>query len=264
MEDSAMLRYEEDGGAEIDIMELLKVFWRNIWTILLVSTIACALYLGYTLFFVTPSYQATASVYVNNDSFSVGQTKFTISASELTNSSLVSTYIYILDTRETMEEVIKQAGLNYSYQQLLGMISTSTVDNTSIFKITVTSSSPTEAEKIANTIVAVLPSRVAEVVEGSTVRVASYAIVPTHRSSPDYTKNALMGFAVGAALSCGVIFLFYFINKRANSTVDSADDLKSRYPGISVLAVIPDMRYSKKGSYYYSSYYTSKGEGAKE
>ena len=65
-----------------------------------------------TLLFITPKYQATASMYVNNSSFSLGLERFSISASELSASnSLVNTYIFILKSRTTLEEVIAKAGL---------------------------------------------------------------------------------------------------------------------------------------------------------
>ena len=110
---------------------------------------------------------------MNNSSFSFGSTSFSISSSELSASnSLVNTYIYILKSRTTLEDVISKAGLPYTYEELSKMITTNAVSGTAAFDVTVRSLSPTEAEHIANTIAQVLPERIAEIVDGfaSTMR----------------------------------------------------------------------------------------------
>ena len=108
-------------------------------------------------------------MYVNNSSISVGSTQ--VNLSDLTAAqSLVETYMVILKTRGTLEEVIKEANLPYDYEQLSGMIEAGAVNSTEVFSISVTSASPEEAEKIANTIAELLPNRIADIVEGSSVR----------------------------------------------------------------------------------------------
>lgn len=247
---------------EIDLLELFRLLWRNALVILLVATIFCAVTFGYTVFMVTPKYEAEASMYVNNTSFSFGQTSFSISSSELSASnSLAKSYIYILETRETIEEVIREAGLDYSYEDVMKMISTKEITGTAIFKVTVTSESPTEAELIANTIVKVLPTRIEEIIDGSAVRTVSFAIVPSHRSSPSYIKNAAIGFILGGFLSCLWVIIRNLVKKQNNVMIGSADDLRRRYPDITVLSLIPDMRLADKKGYYYSSYYGSEKKG---
>ena len=66
---------------------------------------------------IPPKYQASALLYVNNSSISVGSTS--ISLSDLSASqTLVDTYIAILKTRLTLDEVAVQAGLDYEYEEL--------------------------------------------------------------------------------------------------------------------------------------------------
>ena len=250
---------------EIDLLEVFRLLWSNALVILLVAAIFCAATFGVTVFMITPKYEAEASMYVNNTSFSFGQTSFSISSSELSASnSLAKSYIYILETRETIEEVIKEAGLNYTYEEMMEkkkMISTEEITGTAIFKVTVTSESPTEAELIANTIVKVLPTRIEEIIDGSAVRTVSFAIVPSHRASPSYLKNSALGFILGGFISCAWIIIRNLVKKQNNIMIESADDLRKRYPDITVLSLIPDMRLSGKKGYYYSSYYGSEKKG---
>lgn len=249
---------------EIDLLELFRALWKKALVIILVAVLAASAVFAYTLFMISPAYDATASIYVNNSSFSFGSTSFSISSSELSASnSLVSTYIYILESRTTLEDVISKAGLPYNYEQLSKMITTKAITGTAAFDVTVRSSSPTEAEHIANTIAQVLPERIAEIVDGSSVRIVDYAIVPAHRAAPSYTKNTMIGFLAGAVLAAGFVTVRFLIDEQNDMVIHSTDELRELYPNIKVLAMIPDMRLSEKKGYYYSSYYGDKKKGGK-
>ena len=250
---------------EIDLLEVFGVLWRNLLSLLLVGTVFCAAALAYTVFLVTPKYEAEASMYVNNSSFSFGQTSFSISSSELSaSSSLAKAYIYILETRETIEEVTSRAGLDHSYEKMMKMISTEEITGTAIFKIKVTSSSPTEAELIANTIVKVLPSRIEEIIDGSAVRTVSFAIVPSHRASPSYVKSAVLAFAFGVIVSGAWVLIKNKRDRKYNAVITGADELSRRYPDLMILSVIPDMGVKIKKDYYSSYYGSEKKRGIKD
>ena len=247
---------------EIDLLKLFSALWRRALVIILVALLAASAAFAVTLFFIEPTYQATASFYVNNSSISIGSMNYSISAGELSASStLVNTYIYILKSRTTLEDVIEKGDLPYTYVQLNNMITTKTVANTAAFDVTVTSGSPTESEHIANTIATVLPERITEIVDGSSVRIVDYAIVPAHRAGPSYSKNLMIGFLVGAVLAAGIITVRFLIDEQNDVVIHSSDELRELYPDIKVLALIPDMRLSEKKGYYYSSYYGDKKKG---
>ena len=246
----------------IDLLALFKALWSKALIIILVGLITAIAVFGGTFFLVSPTYEATASMYVNNSSFSFGSTSFSISSSELSASnSLVNTYIYILESRTTLEDVIEKAGLSYDYEELSKMITATAVTNTAAFDVTVESESPTEAELIANTIAQILPDRIAEIVDGSSVRIVDFAIVPAHRASPSYAKNTVIGFLIGAFIVAGIVTVKFLIDEKNDAVIHSADELRGLYPDINVLALIPDMRLAEKKGYYYSSYYSSAGKG---
>ena len=244
---------EED---TIDLLELAKALWKNILAIALVAVIFGSAAFGCTAFLIEPKYQATASLYVNNSSFSLGNTSFSISNAELSASnSLVSVYIYILNSRTTMEDVIKEADLTYTPEELSEMVSAKGINSTGAFEVTVTSTSPSEAELIANTIAKLLPDRIAEIVDGSSVRIVDYAIIPSHRSGPSMVKNTAIGILAGGFLAGAVVTIRFLMDDKSKLMIKSADELREMYPDIPVLAMIPDMRVSEKKNGYYSSYY---------
>ena len=251
-----------NGEIEIDLLELFGVLWQRALVIILVALLTASAVFAFTLFMIAPTYQATVSFYVNNSSISIGSMNYSISAGELSAStSLVNTYIYILKSRTTLEDVIERAELPYTYTELGKMITTKAVTGTAAFDTTVTSESPAEAERIANTIAQVLPERITEIVDGSNVRIVDYAIIPAHRSGPSFSKNLIIGFLAGAVLTAAVIVVRFIINEQNDEFIHSSDELRELYPDIKVLAMIPDMRLSEKKGYYYSSYYGDKNGG---
>ena len=241
---------------EIDLFKLIKFLWSKSLVIILISLLVGSLVFGATYLFITPTYEATASFYVNNSSVSLGSARLTINASELSASNnLVYTYVFILKSRTTLEDVIAKADLPYTYKILSKMIEAKPVTNTAAFNVTVTSESPTESELIANTIAEVLPERISEIVDGSNVKIVDYAIVPSGRSAPSFTKNTLIGCIIGAFLAVAIITIRFLIAEQNDVVIHSADELREMYPDISILTLIPDMRLSEKKGYYYSSYY---------
>ncbi len=232
---------------EIDLLKLFKALWKKIWVIALAAIIGGGAMFAYTKLLVTPLYKSSAMMYVNNSDFSVGSTK--VSLSDLNAAqSLVDTYAVILKSRGTLEKVIDEAQLPYTYEELNEMVETGAVDNTEIFSITATSADPEEATKIANTIVDVLPDRISEIMDGSDVRTVDFAVVPSVKSSPSTTKNMMIGIIAGFVLACAVIIVIELMDTK----IHSEDYLLTEYPDIPLLAVIPDMNKKPgKHNYYY-------------
>lgn len=237
---------KSDEYYEIDILKLLKALWHKLWVILLSAILLGVGAFTFSTHFIAPTYEAQALMYVNNSSFTVGNTSFSISTSELTAAqNLVDTYIVILKTRTTLNEVIKKAELDYSFEELKAMISSAAVNNTEVFGIKVTSKSPEEAELIANTIAQILPSKIAAVVEGSSVRIVDYAVLPGQKVAPNITKITAMGLLLGVFLSCAVIVIYSLLDTKIHSEAY----LMQTYD-LPVLAVIPDVFPIKSKSAY--------------
>lgn len=257
-----MNMHEED---TIDLLELARALWKNILAIALVALLLGSAAFGYTAFMMEPQYQSTAALYVNNSSFSLGSTSISLSNADLTaSSSLVNVYLYILQSRTTMEEVIKQADLTYTPTELSNMVTSKGVSSTGAFEVTVTSNNPSEAELIANTIAKILPDRISEIVDGTSVRIVDYAIIPSSRSGPSLIKNTALGILAGTFISAGWVVLRSLLDDKSKMMIQSADELRTMYPEIMVLTMVPDMRVSDKKNGYYSDYYEQNNSGKKE
>lgn len=238
-----------DDEMEIDLLKLAKALWRRAWAIMLAAVIFGGAALTYTAIFVTPLYKAEALMYVNSSNISVGGAKVSISQGELTAAqSLIKTYAVILSTRTTLNDVIEQSGVSYTYEELKEMISAQSVNSTEVFSITVTSPSPREAEMLANTIARILPEKIAAIVEGSSARIVDYAVEPAKKASPSLSKNALIGAMLGFVLACGIVVIMELTDEQ----IHDSDYLIQTYD-IPVLAVIPDLLSATSTNDYYQS-----------
>ena len=234
----------------IDLVQIANVLLRKLWIIIISGVLAAALFFGYTNFMVTPMYSSSVLLYVNNSSISVGNGGVNISASGLSVArSLVDTYIGILEARSTLEKVAEKAATGHSYGQLLSMVSAQPYGETEMFKITVTADNPRQAAKIANTIADVLPDRVSEIIDGSSVRVVDRAVVSNNKISPNVTRNTALGFLIGVAIACAIIIILHFLD----DTIYDEDYLLSHYD-IPVLAKIPNLLTDEKNYYGYKYY----------
>lgn len=229
---------EELEYQEIDLLQMINVLWRNCIKIIAVGVIAGLVSFGGTYFLVTPLYQSDVMIYVNNAALSLGNTEISISPSELTAAqSLAQTYIVILNTRSTLEEIIDEAELDCTYEELKSMITANTVDGTEIFKVTVTNPEPKQSEMIANTILKVLPERISEIVKGSDICTVDFARIAVKQSSPNYMKNTALGILLG----CFAAAAYFIIRNLMDTQIHSVDYLIQKYPDIPVLASIPDI-----------------------
>ena len=234
---------------EIDFGRVFRAAVDKAWLIAVVAVLCAVLTFAGTFFFITPQYQSSAMFYVNNSNLSLGDASLSISSGDLlTSRNLVDSYIVILNTRETLVDVLDYSSAPYSPGQLRGMISAGAVNGTEIFKVTVTSADPAEAERLANAIAYILPKRIATIIDGTSARVADAAIIPSSPSSPSYVNNTMIGFLLGAVVALGVIALREIFDTTIRAEGDVSQSCK--HP---ILAAVPDMTAPSKGSAYYGS-----------
>ena len=227
---------------EIDLLKLVLILWRKAWAIVLAMIVMGGIAFGVTYNFIEPTYQASVKVYVNN----TNQSNTTMTQSDVNlQRTLVQTYIVTLKSRTTLNEVIKQADLDYNFEELSEMISAQAVDNTEVFEVTVVSKDAKEAAEIANTIAEVLPTRISEIIESSSVKILDYAIINNEPVSPSYIKNVAIGALAGAVVAVALIFLQFVLDNKIHSEEYLIEHYK--YP---ILAVIPDLAATSKNKYY--------------
>lgn len=232
----------------IDLLHIAKALLQRWWLIALSGFLAAVIGFSIAAFAITPKYSASIMLYVNNNSFSVGSTSFSISSSEIVAAqSLVKTYSVLLKNRTTLERVAEKAEVSYTTAELSGMITASSADETEVMKVTVTCEDPYEAALIANSIAEVLPVRVSEIVEGSSMAVVDSAVPRLGKVSPSITRHTAIGFIIGAMLSVLVLVIMAIMD----DTIHDEEYLLQNYE-YPILAKVPDLLSSgtKKYAYY--------------
>lgn len=234
----------------IDLIHIAKSVLPRAWIIVICSFLSAAIAFSIAAFAITPTYSSSIMLYVNNTSFSVGDLGFSISSSEISAAqSLVKTYTVLLKNRTTLEKVIEATGVTYDWEELYEMIEASPVNETEIMEVTVTSTDPNEAKKIANGIAKILPQRVSEIVEGSSMEVVDSAIAVNKKVAPNITKFTAIGFVIGVLLSVAALVVLALFD----NTIHDEEYILNNY-GYPILAKIPDLinTGTKKYSYYNS------------
>lgn len=218
---------------EIDLGRLFRILVRKAWCMALTGVLCAAVTLLGTFLFVTPRYRASAVFYVNNHT----ETGQGISSADISASRvLVDSCIVILNTRETLNEVIEYAEVERTWEDLQKMLTAEAVDSTEFFEVAVSDPNPEEAEKIANAIACILPRRIGEIMEGAAVKVVDSAMLPAEPDSPNYLQNTVLGLVIGLAVSGLIIGM----REITDISIRTEEDL-ARCCNSPILASVPDM-----------------------
>ena len=234
----------------IDVLHIAKTLWRRAWIVALCGCLMAAVGFALARFVITPTYSSNVKLYVNNSSISLGNTSFSITSSEQTAAqNLVRTYGVILDSRTTLQRVIKAAEVDYTWQELGQMIEYETANDTEIMKVTVTCEDKQDSCIIANTIAEVLPDRISEIIDGATMEVVDDAILGA-KVGPSITRYTAIGFVLGVLLSVAVLT----VSAVMDDTIHDEEYILNTYD-YPILGKVPNLLNTGSKSY---SYYSQK------
>ena len=224
---------EETKELDIDLGKIAYMLRSKIVFILLITIFGASVSGLFTHFLIDPTYSATAKFYVQNSEDTV-TTSSSINLQNLDAAEkLVNFCIYVIKTDTVLDKVAEDVQLSPDLK-LKSMITTTPVEDTMAFQVTVTSKDAALSAKIANSIAKIAPQEIVRIVNGGGVSVIDYAKKPSKPSSPNLKKNILMGALAGFILS----FAAFFIYEVFDSTITNAKDLE-RVFDIPVLGTVP-------------------------
>ena len=233
----------------IDVLHIVKSLWRRAWLIVIGGLLAAFIGFSISAFVIAPTYSSYVKLYVNNSSISLGNTNFSISASELTAAqSLVRTYGDILDSRSTLERIIDKADIDYPWKELSKKITYQPSNETEIMLVTVTCEDPYEASKIANTIAEVLPIRISEIIDGASMEVVDSAVPDIEKVAPSITKYTAIGLVFGLLVSVITLIVLALMD----DTIHDEEYVLRTY-NYPILGKVPDLLNAGNKSYAYYS-----------
>lgn len=219
-------RIEND---EIDLLEIFFLLKQKVVFLIAALILGAGLMGGYTLFFVTPQYEATSELYVLSKSTSVTSLADIQIGSQLTND-----YIILIKSRPVLENVISNLGVDMSYAALEKSLTITNPTNSRILDITVKHSVPQTAQRLANEIALVTIERMAEVMATDPPSLVEEAVIPTHRVSPSYSRNCILG-GIAALVAAMAFFVVRYL---LDDTIKNEEDIE-KYLKIGTLAIVP-------------------------
>jgi len=225
---------ENRDGFEIDLQKLLFSYLQRWWIILLCTAAVAAAAFGVTRQFITPLYQSSVMIYVNN--IRGDQQVDSITSSNLSTSQrLVGTYVNIIKSDTVLEKVADASGMDITAADIRKIMSAEQVEETELFKVIITHEDPAVAAQLANAVAKVAPAEIEGFVEGSSTKIIDYAKVPNTPSSPNVMKNTVLGALIGCVLAVGALTVLFLMDVRIKDEEDLL--LLSEFP---VLGQIPE------------------------
>ncbi len=247
----------EDSEREINIIPLLKEMLKKLWLMVLVGLIVGgAVFVGAKML-IKPTYRSGFTAYVNNKQ-SKENSDYLTSSDVSASKQIVQTYQKILTSNTILTAAAQSLDVDSTYAILQGKVTTEIKDETEIISVYVVDTDPQFAYDYAQAISKTAPQYMAQIVEGSSMKIIDYPEYSDSRFKPSYVRFGLIGFLIGVVLVAVFVIIRYFLD----DTVKTENDIESRYT-IPILGVIPDIsRASNNRSDYY--YYSQESKETKE
>ena len=258
---------ENKSKHEVDVKQIIDMLLKRWWIIVITVAVAVAGAFAYTYFMVTPTYTSSATMLIN------GGNNMTSYQQILAGQYQLVDYPFILKSHDTLQKAanLLNADESVNYREtytssvLYGMVSYQSVEDSRIFKIVVTSTSPEEAQAVANVIKDVFEDETERVISGTVVQLVETPRLPTSASSSGLKKTVVVGAAVGAVLGAVIAVLLGLGSDVLDSEEWLLKTFKNEAP---LLTIIPDASTSFGGRYYYrykyKRYYKYSSKSQKE
>lgn len=213
-----------------DAIDILQIFWKHKAVIIVLSILAAAIMFSKTAFFTENQYTSYGILHVSNKS-DEQETVDSIQKSDLdTSKSLSTTYMEILKTRIFLKEVSVAVDGKYTGKEIGEALSISTINDTELLKIEVTTCDPDDSYWIAKTIVEKAPQKLISVYKSGEVEIVDPPVYSKEPDGKGYFKYTLIGFVVGFVLGCGYAFVCDMLDNK----IHKGEDVSKRF-GVSVL-----------------------------
>ena len=214
---------------EINLKEVYSYFKsRLLWMILAIVVIVI---IGnvYTILTRVPMYQSNTTIVL------VGESKkeYSQTDSQL-NQNLIGTYSEIITSRKVLQQVIDNLKLKMTVDELSKNITTSSVEDTEIIRITVNNEKKKMAAEIANEVADVFSDEIQDIYNLENVAIIDKAEEADASYNINYVKDNVIYLMIGVVLSFGVVFVMYYFD----TTIKSSEIVEEKL-GLTVIGIVP-------------------------
>ena len=218
----------------VSLLSLIKVLFRNIFIILLMTIVFANAGLYYAVNRISPTFNTGFIAYINNTNSKLPIESLSSMDTD-SSASLELTYDKIIQSLDVVEAALKRSELPYEYDQISGAISSQAEEDTQLINMSVTMYSPKEAYDLAVALARETPPYLESIVEGSSMKIVQKPVFPVSRSGPNVRLYIVLGAGVGFVLSVFAIAVLFLLNDK----IKSPGDLEGGFP----YAVLGDIPY---------------------
>ena len=220
---------------ELDLKQLFNIFWSKKVQIILIVLIFIVLGVIYTIGFTTPMYSSSTTLLLAGSESSGGETTNSITTTDITlNSKLVSTYSVLVRSKDVLSQVISNLGMDISWESLRNNVKVSSVEDTEVIEISVTTNNAENSANIANEIAKVFTEKVAEIYNINNVHVVDEAEVENSPSNINHERDVIIFAFIGLVVSV----IYVLIANMLDTTIKTAEDIEKEFK-LPVIASIP-------------------------
>jgi capsular polysaccharide biosynthesis protein len=216
----------------ISLKEIAFIIKKRLMVIALITATAVGISGIISYFFLTPVYQATAQLLVNQQTseqpgIDVNQVRV--------NVEMINTYSMIIKSPVILNKVVDELDLE-STDALANSINVNSEQNAQVFSLVVENEDPAQAVLIANTIAKIFSDDVTEIMNVDNVKILTPATLKNDPTpvSPKPLLNMAIALVVGLMAGVGLAFLLEYLD----NTIKTEEDIQNILQ-LPVLGVIP-------------------------
>ena len=222
----------------ITMKDLFNAFKRRLWMIVLITFLATIASGIYSFYFVTPIYQSSTQILVNQTRENGQRIDYNQIQSNL---QLIETYSDIIKSPVILDIVSAKLELERPGRTLINQIEISSGEKSQVFTITVQDKDPVTAANIANAIAVTFNEKIPTLMNVGNENILSKAEV---NPSPINLSPKLIiaaGFMFGLLTSMGLCFLL----ERIDDSIKTERDVEQIF-GLPVLGTVSEIKGKQK------------------
>jgi capsular polysaccharide biosynthesis protein len=217
----------------ISLKDIARTLRKRLTLITLIAAIAVAVSGIISYFILTPVYQASTQMLVNQKS----SEQPVLDPNQIrTNVEMINTYKQIIQSPAILDLVVEELNLQQTTDTLKSKITVSSEQNSQVFNLTVEDEDPAQAVKLANTISETFSTEVTGLMNVDNVKILSPAVLKDNPSpiKPKPLLNIAIALVVGLMAGVGIAFLLEYLD----NTIKTEEDIQNIL-GLPVLGAIP-------------------------
>lgn len=218
---------------EISIKDLCRIIKNGMKFMIISAIIFGVVAFGYSKLFVEKTYDTKVKLYV--ETLASGNSSYNDLSSYNYATSLVNTYIEMLQTNNFYSKVSDNLDNKYNVSQISSMIAFNNDSETEVFSVIITGNSPAEAKLVADSVADVAPGIISTLNDNAKLKIVDNAVLPVAPSSPNVVRNTLIAMAVGVIIS----FLYVFLKELLDVKIKYSSEMLD-INNIPILAAIPN------------------------